>query len=249
MLRPEKPFTAVQSCGADPAKFASILKTFEMLYATENPGAKETAEADVTEVEQAEDWGSIAELPEWKQLCIKSYYACKARGWTGKCDDCLRYREGQHEWPTSRCGPRKKKQSSCAHNGEAMECLDADLDALWHQIRELDNRVARGEPLELSERVRDLLLRAAPTVAIESTDAVAALAGPESATALLRKLRERVREGSNRINNALLRMYALQDAGDLEGARQQMQDVLAVEGVPLYREIAEGEIEKLDDLT
>jgi DUSAM domain-containing protein len=113
----------------------------------------------------------------------------------------------------------------------------------------LDNRVARGEPLELSERVRDLLLRAAPTVAIESTDAVAALAGPESATALLRKLRERVREGSNRINNALLRMYALQDAGDLEGARQQMQDVLAVEGVPLYREIAEGEIEKLDDLT
>lgn len=130
-----------------------------------------------------------------------------------------------------------------------MEYLDADLDALWHQIRELDNRVARGEPLELSERVRDLLLRAAPTVAIESADAEAALAMTESATALLRKVRERVREGSNRINNALLRMYALQDAGDLEGARQQMQDVLAVEVVPLYREIAEGEIEKLDDLS
>jgi DUSAM domain-containing protein len=130
-----------------------------------------------------------------------------------------------------------------------MEYLDADLDALWHQIRELDNRAARGEPLELSERVRDLLLRAAPTVAIESADAEAALANIESATALLRKIRERVREGSNRINNALLRMYALQDAGDLEGARQQMRDVLAVEVVPLYREIAEGEIEKLDDLS
>jgi DUSAM domain-containing protein len=129
-----------------------------------------------------------------------------------------------------------------------MEYLDADLDALWHQIRELDNRVARGESLELSERVRDLLLRAAPTVAIESADAEAALASTETATALLRKIRERVREGSNRINNALLRMYALQDAGNLEGARQQMQDVLAVEVVPLYREIAEGEIEKLDDL-
>jgi DUSAM domain-containing protein len=128
-----------------------------------------------------------------------------------------------------------------------MDCLDAELDALWHQIRELDNRVARGEPLELSDRVRDLLLRAAATVAIGRADAEAALASTMSATALLRQIRERVREGSNRINNALLRMYALQDAGDLERARQQMREVLDVEVVPFYREIAEGEIEKLDD--
>jgi DUSAM domain-containing protein len=40
-------------------------------------------------------------------------------------------------------------------------------------------------------------------------------------------------------------MYALQDAGDLKGARQQMHDVLAIEVVPLYREIAEGELAKL----
>ena len=129
-----------------------------------------------------------------------------------------------------------------------MEYLDAGLDALWHQIRELDNRVARGDPLELSERVRDLLRRAAQTVAIGSADTEAALATIESATALLRKIRDRVRDGSNRINHALVRMYALQDAGDLEGARQQMREVLAVEVVPFYREIAEGEIEKLDDL-
>lgn len=128
-----------------------------------------------------------------------------------------------------------------------MDCLDADLDALWHQIRELDNRVGRGDPLELSGRVRELLLRAAPTVAIEGADAEAALASVESAAALLREIRERVREGSNRINNALLRMYALQDAGELERARQQMREVLEVEVVPFYREIAEGEIEKLDD--
>jgi hypothetical protein len=75
-----------------------------------SPEAKEAAETDVAEVEQTEDWSSIAELPEWKQLCIKSYYACKDRGWTGKCDDCLRYCEGQQEWPTSRCGPRKKRK-------------------------------------------------------------------------------------------------------------------------------------------
>lgn len=100
------PFTAPQSCGADPAKVESILKTFEMLYATAHPEAKEAAEADVASVEQSEDWTSIANLPEWKQRCIKSYYACKDKGWSGKCYDCLRRCEGQREWPTSLCRPR-----------------------------------------------------------------------------------------------------------------------------------------------
>jgi hypothetical protein len=104
------PLTSVQSCGAAPLEAAAVLKTLESLYAAANPGEEEAAAADVAEVGQAEDWTSIAELPEWKQLCIKSYYACKDRGWTGKCDDCLRYCEGQQEWPTSRCGPRRKKQ-------------------------------------------------------------------------------------------------------------------------------------------
>ncbi|HLM47113.1 MAG TPA: DUF2379 family protein, partial [Myxococcaceae bacterium] len=63
------------------------------------------------------------------------------------------------------------------------------------------------------------------------------------------EIRKRIREGSNRINDALVRMYALQGAGDLKGARQQMHDVLAIEVVPLYREIAEGEIAKLNDLS
>lgn len=103
------PLTASESCGADPARVASILKALELLHAAAHPETQEAAKSDVAEVEQAEDWSSIAELPAWKQLCIKSYNACKNRGWTGKCDDCLRYCEGQHEWPMTRCGPRKKK--------------------------------------------------------------------------------------------------------------------------------------------
>jgi DUSAM domain-containing protein len=43
-------------------------------------------------------------------------------------------------------------------------------------------------------------------------------------------------------------MYRLRDAGDVEGARRQMEQVLAVEVVPLYREIAAGELAKLDEL-
>lgn len=132
---------------------------------------------------------------------------------------------------------------------ETTDYLNADLDALWHKIREMDNWVARGEGLELSAQVRDLLLRAAPTVAINATIAEAALAHEESATRLLREIRERIREGSNRLNAALIRMYAHQDAGELDEARQQMRDVLAVEVVPFYREIAENELAKLDELS
>jgi hypothetical protein len=98
----------VESCAADPAKVASILKTLDMLHATAHPGAEAAAEADVAEEAQAEDWSSIADLPEWKQRCIKFWNACKDKGWTGSCTDCLRYCEGQHEWPTTQCGPRRK---------------------------------------------------------------------------------------------------------------------------------------------
>jgi DUSAM domain-containing protein len=130
-----------------------------------------------------------------------------------------------------------------------MTLQDAELDALWDHLWGLEDRINHGEALELSARMRDLLLSAAPTVAISSADAEAALATTESATVLLLEIRKRIREGSNRINDALVRMYALQDAGDLKGARQQMHDVLTIEVVPLYREIAEGEIAKLNDLS
>ncbi len=44
-------------------------------------------------------------------------------------------------------------------------------------------------------------------------------------------------------------MYQLRERGDLDGARQQMRDVLAMEVVPLYREVAEGELDKLNKLS
>jgi DUSAM domain-containing protein len=129
-----------------------------------------------------------------------------------------------------------------------MEPLNAELDALWNQLWGIENRVNRGEALELTGEVRDLLLRAAPTVAISTVEANAALANVDSATTLLRRIRERIRDGSNRIMDALYRMSQLQKKGDLEGARQQMRDVLAVEVVPHYRDIAEGQLERLEEL-
>jgi hypothetical protein len=46
---------------------------------------------------------------------------------------------------------------------------------------------------------------------------------------------------------AVLRMYKLRDAGDLDGARREMRQVLTVLVVPHHRWIAEGQLERLDD--
>jgi hypothetical protein len=54
-----------------------------------------------------DDFANNAALPEWKQKCIKYYNDCRNLGWTGKCDDCLRYCEGQlGKWPFHWCTKR-----------------------------------------------------------------------------------------------------------------------------------------------
>ena len=53
------------------------------------------------------------------------------------------------------------------------------------------------------------------------------------------RIRQRIRDGSNRLADALHQAYRLRDKGDLEGARRLMEDLLKVEVVPLYREQAE----------
>ena len=126
-----------------------------------------------------------------------------------------------------------------------MEASDAELDAVWNQLWVLENRVQQGEALALTQEVRDLLQCTAPTVAITEAQAQTALDSVEGATALLLAIRARIRDGSHRLSDALHRMYRLRDKGDLDGARQQMRDVLAVEVVPLYREIAEGQLEEM----
>jgi DUSAM domain-containing protein len=118
----------------------------------------------------------------------------------------------------------------------------------WDDVRELASQViGKGEPLVLTDEVRTILRRSAREVAMSDTEAEAALRNTATATDLLREIRRRIRDGSDRISDALHRMYRLQEKGDLDGARQQMRDVLAVEVVPLYREIAEGELEKMDE--
>jgi hypothetical protein len=73
---------------------------------------EEAASKTVRKVEgdaEEDEFANNRDLPEWKQRCIKYYVACKQEAWTGPCYDCLRYCEGQQEWPFNRCRERKKR--------------------------------------------------------------------------------------------------------------------------------------------
>lgn len=63
---------------------------------------------------------------------------------------------------------------------------------------------------------------------------------------VLAKMLERIESGKQRILQALHRMMLCEEAGDLEGARQHLRDVLAVEVVPQYRLMAEENLAGLD---
>ncbi|MCP3143162.1 DUSAM domain-containing protein [Pyxidicoccus xibeiensis] len=116
----------------------------------------------------------------------------------------------------------------------------------WDPIRSLAQRVLRhGAPLELTDDVRALLLRTAREVAI--SDVEAALETYAGALELLSECSRRIHDGSWRLMRALHQMYRHQKAGDFDSARQEMRDVLTVEVVPYYREIAQEQLADMAD--
>ncbi|NNB98855.1 DUSAM domain-containing protein [Corallococcus exiguus] len=119
-------------------------------------------------------------------------------------------------------------------------------DVNWDEVRALAARVEAGEALVLTLDVRELLLRTAREVAISEADAQAAIQDVTTATALLREERGRIRSSSMRMMAARSEVRRLRQAGDTAGARKVMEDLLAVEVVPLYRELAEIALEDMD---
>ncbi|MGE6757875.1 DUSAM domain-containing protein [Corallococcus interemptor] len=118
----------------------------------------------------------------------------------------------------------------------------------WDEIWELNRSVSElGQPLTLTASVCALLRSTASDVAIPAEEAERALQAEASAAALLAQIAQRIREGSRRLSRALNTSYQRQQTGDTEGARQPMLDVLAVEVVPHYREIAQTQLDALDE--
>ncbi|MET0400881.1 MAG: DUF2379 family protein [Cystobacter sp.] len=114
------------------------------------------------------------------------------------------------------------------------------------QLAALSLRVQQGHLLESTDGLRDLLRRTAPTAGVSETETEEALARPDGAEALMGMVLARFRDARRRFLGAMCRMTSLRDSGDLEGARQQMRDVLAVEVVPRFREAAGEQLQGLE---
>ncbi|WP_095977230.1 DUSAM domain-containing protein [Melittangium boletus] len=114
------------------------------------------------------------------------------------------------------------------------------------QLAVLAQRIQQGHALEFTDDLRALLRRTAPTAAVSEAETEDALKTSEGAEALMGMILSRFQKGERRFLRSMYRMTSLRDAGDLDGARQQMRDVLAVEVVPLYREMAEEQLRGLD---
>ena len=123
--------------------------------------------------------------------------------------------------------------------------LNPDLDDR-QQLAALALRVQQRHALELTDDLRDLLRRTAPTAAISEAETEEALKSPEGAENIMGMVLSRFQDGERRFLDSMYRMTSLRDSGDVEGARQQMRDVLAVEIVPQYRRMAEEQLRGLD---
>jgi DUSAM domain-containing protein len=116
----------------------------------------------------------------------------------------------------------------------------------WDKVMEWEKRLDQGEVLDLNPGVADLIRRVTRDLAIPEEEAQRALFTPTDAAILIREMGRRIREGSRRLMRAISEANRRKEAGDTTGARRILEDVLAVEIVPLYRQHAEAELSYLE---
>ncbi|WNZ61290.1 DUF2379 family protein [Myxococcus sp. MxC21-1] len=116
----------------------------------------------------------------------------------------------------------------------------------WDKVAALERQLAREEVLELTPEVMELLRSVARDVVVPDAEVQRALMTPAGCVVLVREIRRRIREGSQRLMRAISESNRLVEAGDTTGARKCLEDVLAVEVVPLYRQHAEAELSHLE---
>lgn len=122
------------------------------------------------------------------------------------------------------------------------------MDGLnWNDVRDLARRVAHGASFALTESTRSVLRRTAPQVGIALSDAERALLSEPTAEELLADVSRRISNGSRRLFRTLAEVERCRDAGDVDGARQLLNDVLVVEVVPHYQDILRANLAALDE--
>jgi DUSAM domain-containing protein len=116
----------------------------------------------------------------------------------------------------------------------------------WAQLRELELQLQQGRTLELTDAVRELLKRTALQVAFSAEDAERGLRSPAEAAILVTRIERRMREGSQRVGQAIWDVASRAAAGNAQSARPLVKAALANEVVPYYRELLEAMLHAAD---
>jgi len=84
-------------------------------------------------------------------------------------------------------------------------------------------------------------------VAIPEAEVYTSLRLPEGTASLIRQILRRIREGGKRYSQALDDVLDLKEADDIAGARRVLEDYIASEPIPKYRELAATELTDLSE--
>ncbi|NVJ00344.1 DUSAM domain-containing protein [Myxococcus sp. AM009] len=116
----------------------------------------------------------------------------------------------------------------------------------WDAVKDLSRRITDPVQPFLTAETRALVQSTAHDVGIPPGETARALQNDESAAVLVKEIASRITAGSRRLSRTLVEVDRRRDAGDLDGARQLLNDVLAVEVVLHYQDIVHVYLEALD---
>ncbi len=117
----------------------------------------------------------------------------------------------------------------------------------WDAIKDLSRRITEPAQPFLTPQTRALIEATAHDVGIPQGEIARALQDDESAAVLVREIASRITQGSRRLSRTLVEVDRRRDAGDVDGARQLLQDALAVEVVPHYVDILNTYLRAVED--
>ncbi|AEI62617.1 DUSAM domain-containing protein [Corallococcus macrosporus] len=116
----------------------------------------------------------------------------------------------------------------------------------WDAVKDLSRRITDPVQPFLTPETRALIEATAHDVGIPQGETARALQDDESAASLVREIASRITNGSRRLSRTLVEVDRRRDAGDTDGARQLLQDALAVEVVPHYMNILNTYLRAVD---
>lgn len=117
---------------------------------------------------------------------------------------------------------------------------------VWEGVIAMERWISPEGRLELPGEDRAQVQAVALEVAIAEGEVYTALRTPESTAALVREVRRRVLERGKQYASALADARDLHEDGDTAGARQALEEYIASEPIPRYRELAAAELKDLE---